>query len=34
MAQGFPRWLGDIGGTNARWAWQAAPGSALDMWAD
>lgn len=22
MAQGFPRLLGDIGGTNARWAWQ------------
>jgi glucokinase len=29
MAQGFPRLLGDIGGTNARWAWQAAPGAAL-----
>jgi glucokinase len=24
MSQGFPRLLGDIGGTNARWAWQAA----------
>lgn len=23
---GFPRLLGDVGGTNARWAWQAAPG--------
>jgi glucokinase len=22
MARGFPRLLGDIGGTNARWAWQ------------
>ena len=29
MNQGFPRLLGDIGGTNARWAWQEAPGSAL-----
>lgn len=29
MSQGFPRLLGDIGGTNARWAWQAAPGAAL-----
>ena len=29
MAQGFPRLLGDIGGTNARWAWQAAAGNAL-----
>ncbi|HET9976017.1 MAG TPA: glucokinase [Burkholderiaceae bacterium] len=27
---GFPRLLGDVGGTNARWAWQAAPGVALD----
>ncbi len=27
MAQGYPRLLGDIGGTNARWAWQAAPGT-------
>jgi glucokinase len=26
---GFPRLLGDVGGTNARWAWQAAPGHAL-----
>ncbi|HSI60485.1 MAG TPA: glucokinase [Ideonella sp.] len=24
-AEGFPRLLGDIGGTNARFAWQAAP---------
>lgn len=23
---GFPRLLGDVGGTNARWAWQASPG--------
>jgi glucokinase len=26
---GFPRLLGDVGGTNARWAWQAAPGAAF-----
>jgi glucokinase len=26
---GFPRLLGDVGGTNARWAWQAAPGVPL-----
>ncbi len=26
---GFPRLLGDVGGTNARWAWQAGPGQAL-----
>ncbi len=25
----FPRLLGDVGGTNARWAWQAAPGQPL-----
>lgn len=25
---GFPRLLGDVGGTNARWAWQSAPGQA------
>ena len=25
---GFPRLLGDVGGTNARWAWQAQPGDA------
>ena len=25
MSTGFPRLLGDIGGTNARWAWQAGP---------
>ncbi|HVK31896.1 MAG TPA: glucokinase [Burkholderiaceae bacterium] len=24
----FPRLLGDVGGTNARWAWQAGPGQA------
>ena len=29
MAEGYPRLLGDIGGTNARWAWQAAAGSSL-----
>ena len=29
MTTGFPRLLGDIGGTNARWAWQAHPGSAI-----
>lgn len=26
---GFPRLLGDIGGTNARWAWQPSPGAAI-----
>ena len=26
---GFPRLLGDVGGTNARWAWQSAPGQPL-----
>ena len=26
---GFPRLLGDVGGTNARWAWQAAAGQTL-----
>ena len=30
MGQGFPRLLGDIGGTHARWAWQARPGAALE----
>jgi glucokinase len=30
MAQGFPRLLGDVGGTNARWAWQPGPGAALE----
>ena len=29
MEQGFPRLLGDVGGTNARWAWQARAGAAL-----
>ena len=29
MGQAFPRLLGDIGGTNARWAWQPTPGGAL-----
>jgi glucokinase len=28
MSPGFPRLLGDIGGTNARWAWQASAGLA------
>jgi glucokinase len=28
MSAGYPRLLGDIGGTNARWAWQSAPGTA------
>jgi glucokinase len=29
MNQGYPRLLGDIGGTNARWAWQESAGAAL-----
>jgi glucokinase len=29
MHQGYPRLLGDIGGTNARWAWQASADSEL-----
>ena len=29
MEQGFPRLLGDVGGTNARWAWQQHAGAAL-----
>ena len=29
MTTGFPRLLGDIGGTNARWAWQPSPGAAV-----
>ena len=29
MNNGFPRLLGDIGGTNARWAWQAGVGQPL-----
>ena len=28
--QGFPRLLGDVGGTNARWAWQPRAGAALE----
>lgn len=28
---GFPRLLGDIGGTHARWAWQPAPDAPLQM---
>jgi glucokinase len=27
----FPRLLGDIGGTHARWAWQPAPGAPVQM---
>lgn len=30
MNQGFPRLLGDIGGTNARWAWQESATSAIE----
>lgn len=30
MEQGFPRLLGDVGGTNARWAWQARASEALE----
>ena len=29
MTSGYPRLLGDIGGTNARWAWQASPQSGI-----
>ena len=29
MSRRFPRLLGDIGGTHARWAWQAAPDAPL-----
>ncbi len=29
MNLGFPRLLGDVGGTNARWAWQSAAGAPL-----
>jgi glucokinase len=29
MSQSYPRLLGDIGGTNARWAWQSAPEAPL-----
>jgi glucokinase len=29
MLKGYPRLLGDIGGTNARWAWQTAPDAPL-----
>jgi len=31
MEQGFPRLLGDVGGTNARWAWQPQAGAALEQ---
>jgi len=30
MAQDFPRLLGDVGGTNAPWAWQPLPNAALE----
>jgi glucokinase len=30
MNHGYPRLLGDIGGTNARWAWQESAGSSLE----
>ena len=30
MAQGYPRLLGDVGGTNARWAWQPHGGAPLE----
>jgi len=29
MSQGYPRLLGDIGGTNVRWAWQPSAGAML-----
>lgn len=32
-SEGFPRLVGDVGGTNARWAWQAAPGAGLHHYA-
>lgn len=30
MDEGYPRLLGDIGGTNARWAWQETAGAPLE----
>jgi glucokinase len=30
MSSAFPRLLGDVGGTNARWAWQRAAGAPLE----
>jgi glucokinase len=30
MTEGYPRLLGDIGGTHARWAWQSHQGAALE----
>ena len=30
MTEGYPRLLGDIGGTHARWAWQPYRGAALE----
>jgi len=29
QADSFPRWVGDVGGTNARFALQLAPGAEL-----
>jgi glucokinase len=29
LQSAFPRLLGDVGGTNARWAWQAFPGAPI-----
>ena len=34
MVQDHPRLLGDIGGTNARWAWQTAPSAPLQHYAE
>ena len=28
--QAYPRWLGDIGGTNARFGWQTSPNGAVE----
>ncbi len=30
IGPGYPRLLGDIGGTHARWAWQSAPGAGVE----
>jgi glucokinase len=30
MSRPFPRLLGDVGGTNARWAWQSAAGAPIE----
>ncbi len=34
MVEGRSRLLGDIGGTNARWSWQAAPGAPLQHYCE